>query len=213
MSITVGSIINICRRTLLDEEDYDFTDAEIIQLYNNTNKKIVTLRPQAYSRSETFLLAPGNRQLIPSEGLAIITVRRNMGIDGITPGRAIRQSDADAYTTLVPTWATDTPQAAIEDWWPVPNYTEQFFVYPPSDGTGYVEAEFAKVPPSTAYDAGGAWQSEYSPFNDSYIDAQINGILYMAYDDDTDIPGNTPRSALYYARFLQALGISTGGQG
>lgn len=212
MAITVGALINICRRKILDEEDLDFSDAELLQLYNNTNKKIVTLRPQAYTRIESMLLSAGNKQLIPSDGLTLISVRRNMGTDGATPGRAIRMSEGDVYTTLVPTWATDTAAEVIEDFWPVPNYPEQFYVYPPSDGSGYIELEYAKVPPVTIDDGGGAWESEQSPFNDSYIDAQINGILYTAYDDDTDIPGNTPRSALYYARFLQALGISTGGQ-
>lgn len=210
MATTVGSILNQVRRKIIDEGGGDFEDSELITIYNNTNKKIVTLRPQAYTRIEPMALAPGNKQQIPSDGLATIGVLRNMGTDGQTPGRVIRPTDGPTMTTMVPTYATDTATEQVEDWWPILDYPEQFYIYPPNDGTGYVEVEMSKAPPQTVYDAGALWESEASPFNDNYLDAQINGMLFQAYDDDTDIPGNTPRSQLYYGRFLQALGV--GGQ-
>lgn len=212
MATTVGAICTQVRRKILDEDGGDFEDSELIQLYNNANKKIVSLRPQAYTRIEPVPLAPGNKQQIPSDGLATINLTRNMGTDGLTPGRVVRMTDSPTMTTMVPTYATDTAQVEVEDWWPVMGYPEQFYVYPPNDGTGYVEVEMSKAPQQTLYDVGGNWQSELSPFNDNYLDAQINGMLYMAYDDDTDIPGNTPRSALYFARFMQSLGIGGGPQ-
>lgn len=210
MATTVGSILNQVRRKILDEDGGDFTDAELVQLYNNSNRKIVSIRPQAYTRIEPVQLAAGNKQQIPSDGLAAIAVIRNMGTDGATPGRVVRATDGPTMTAMVPTWATDTATAAVEDWWPVLDYPEQFYIYPPNDGTGYVEMEMSKAPPQTVYDEAGLWESEFSPFNDNYLDAQVNGMLFMCYDDDTDIPGNTPRSQLYYGRFLQALGVGGG---
>jgi hypothetical protein len=32
-------------------------------------------------------------------------------------------------------------------------------------------------------------------------------MAYIAYDDDSDTPGNTPRSQVFYGRFLQDLGL------
>ena len=208
---TVGSIVAQVKRRILDESNDDFSDTQLLDLYNLANKKIVTLQPAAYTTIDIVLLAAGNKQSIPADGIAIMDVRRNFGTDGQTPGRVVRQVEPLSMQSLVPTWATDTQQAYAYDWWPAKR-TEEYYVHPPSDGTNYVEIDIAKTPPATVWDAGGLWQSATSPLNDSYVDAQINGMMYQAYDDDTDIPGNTPRSALYYGRFLQALGITTGGQ-
>lgn len=210
---TVGSIINLVRRKVLDEDDADFTDAELLQLYNLTLFKIVTLVPSAYTRIQTILLAAGSKQEIPSDGLRIVNIFRNMGADGLTPGRGVRVTQMDILNQIMPTWATETATAAIEDWLPIMDFPEEFYVLPPNDGTGYIELEFSKTPPQTAWDSGGAWESETFPLRDHFTDPQVNGILYQAYDDDTDVPGNTPRSGLYYGRFIQGLGLQAQAEG
>ncbi len=210
---TVGSVIDTCRKRILDEGSIDFDDPEILNLFNLTSRKMVTLLPRVHTRIRVMQLQAGNKQIIPQTaptvGLEIIDVIRNMGLTGLVPGRSIRQTDRAMITRYVPTFSTDAANAdsSIWDWWPIPEYPEQFYVHPQSDGNGFVEIEQAEVPPDIVFDAGGAWRSIAIPVSDYYLDGYINGILYQAYDDDTDIPGNTPRSQLYYQRFLVALGM------
>lgn len=215
---TIGSVIDTCRKRILDEARIDFDDPEILNLFNLTGRKMVTINPRVHTRVRALKLQPGNKQVLsatPPVGLEIIDVIRNMGTDGLTAGRAVRQTGREFITRYVPTFSTDSvnADASIWDWWPLPEYPEQFYVHPQSDGTGYVELEQAEVPADIVYDAPGAWRSLSIPTSDYYLDGYINGILYQAYDDDTDIPGNTPRSQLYYRRFLIALGVQAGGGG
>jgi len=213
-TFTVGSVTDICRKRILDEARIDFDDPEILTLFNLTSRKMVTLLPRVHSRIRTMQLQAGNKQIIPLAGLEIIDVIRNMGLDGLTAGRSIRQTDRALITRYVPTFSTDTANAdsSIWDWWPIIEYPEQFYVHPQSDGNGFVEIEQAETPPDIVFDTPGAWRSLAIPVSDYYLDAYINGILYQAYDDDTDIPGNTPRSQLYYVRFLAALGVAQPGE-
>ncbi len=215
---TVGSVIDTCRKRILDEANIDFDDPQMLNLFNLSGRRMVALQPRVYTRIRTLKLQPGNKQVLsatPPVGLEIVDVVRNMGTDGLTAGRAIRQTDRAFLTRYVPTFSTDpvNSDASVWDWWPIPEYPEQFYVHPKSDGTGYVELEQAEAPPDIVYDAPGAWRSLSIPTSDYYLDGYINGILFQAYDDDTDIPGNTPRSQLYYQRFLMSLGLQQqGGQ-
>lgn len=212
---TVGSIIDLVRRKILDEDaNPEVSDSELLQLYNLTLLKIITLVPSAYTRTKNLLLAAGAKQVIDSAGgdLRLVNVRRNMGTDGATPGRVVRATNLDVLTQIYPTWFTETQQAEVEDWAPVLDYPEEFYVIPPNDGTQYIEIDVATTPTLATWDAAGAWRGATFPLRDHFTDAEINGILFMAYDDDSDIPGNTPRSQVYYGRFLQALGLQQQGE-
>lgn len=204
---TVGEIIDRFRSIIIDEGDTDFSDTEALFLYNQANRRIIALRPHAYTRIESFQLVAGSKQMIPSDGLKVVNIIRNMGTDGTTAGNAIRPTNGGVMAAVVPGYSAETQQAEVWDWWPVDDFPEQFYVDPPNDGTGYVECEYAKLPPDTVYDSGGSWESETLPLSAWYNESVLLGMLYMAYDDDTDIPGNTPKSAKYYTRFLHSLGV------
>lgn len=211
---TLGSIVDNVRKKILDEGDDDFSDAEMIRLYNLVLLEIITLVPSAYTRIKNLLLAAGAKQEIDiaSGDMRIVEIRRNMGTDGLTPGRVVRVTNLDVLTQIYPDWFTATQQAEVEDWAPILDYPEQFYVVPPNDGTQYIEILVATTPTLSVFDAGGAWESDIFPLRDHFINACIWGICYMAYDDDTDIPGNTPRSQLYYQRFVGALGLQQQGE-
>ena len=105
--------------------------------------------------------------------------------------------------------ATTTQAAAIEHFMRIPNMDASFHVYPPSNGAGYVEAVYAAIPPTVVYDEAGLWENERIPFSDEFVPAIPDGIMFHAYDDDSDIPGNTGRSQLHYQRLLSLLGLKS----
>lgn len=208
-TLTVGWLIDVARKKALDENDDDFTDVELISLYNLTLRLIVSLVPRAYTVTETVQLAPGVNQAMPTNGMRLIDVTRNMGTDGVTPGNSITEADLNAMRVLVPDWATETPAAVIDQYVRLPNMDAMFQVSPPSDGTGHVEMIFSAHPPTVVYDAQGAWEAERIPLSDEFVPAMPDGILYNAYDDDSDIPGTAGRSQIYYNRVLQLLGVKS----
>ena len=213
-TFTVGSVLSIVKKRILDEGNVDFSEAELLTLYNVTNREIVKLVPRAYTKINTMQMVAGNKQKIPSPGMVILEVIRNMGTDGVTAGRAVRETSMEVMKKYWPTFSTDAALAdsSIWDWWPVPNEPESFYVHPKSDGSGYIELEYSEPPADVVYDAGGVYLTNTISLADLYLTAIMDGIMYQAYDDDTDVPGNTPLSGKYYARFFRDLGISIGGQ-
>lgn len=213
-TMTIGTVLSLVKKKLLDEGNDDWDQAELLTLYNIINREIVKLVPRAYTKLNIMQLVAGNKQKIPSPGMVAIEVTRNMGTDGATPGRSVRETTMEIIKKFVPFFSTDAAltDSSIWDWWPVNSEPETFFVHPQSDGNGYVEIEYSAPPTDVVYDAGGVYLATTIALADLYLTAIIDGVMYQAYDDDTDIPGNTPRSALYYGRFLQDLGIGGGGQ-
>jgi hypothetical protein len=131
----------------------------------------------------------------------------NMGADGQTPGPAIRETTLVVMKALVPGWEAVAATAEAEHFMRIPEDKRNFFIYPKSTGAQYINGSITTVPAKVIWDANGDWRVSVIPFDDTYSHAIINGMVYIAYDDDSDTPGNTPRSQVYYARFLQDLGI------
>lgn len=206
-TLTVGYIVNVVEKKALDEENDDFTQAELIGLYNLALRFIVSLVPRAYMITTNELLASGTLQSIPAAGLVLSNIIRNSGTDGETPGAAIREADLAAMNSLVPSWSTETAAATIDNFMRIPGMDAYFNVSPPSDGTGYVQMVYTATPPTTTYDADGDWEDDKIPLSDEFIPALPDAMLYNAYDDDTDTPGNLPRAQMYFQRALQILGI------
>lgn len=206
-TLTVGYMVDVVEKKALDENNSDFTKAELIGLYNLALRLIVSLVPRAYTITTSLALAAGAQQAIPADGLTLVDVPRNMGTDGLTPGSAIREASLDAMGKLYPEWNTVTATAAIKNFMRIPGMDASFFCFPQSDGTGKVQIVYAATPPSTTYDAGGLWEDDKIPLSDEFVPAIPDAMLFNAYDDDTDIPGNTPLSQMYYNRVLQILGI------
>lgn len=209
---TVGAVLDTVEKKIQDESNADWSVSDLLNLYNLTLREIVKLSPRAYSVFETFKMVSGAKQSLPASGLTLIDVAANMGTDGATPGRSPRGISMQVLASYLPDWREETAVAEIKHFIPIPETPNQFWVFPQSDGTGYLQCHFSKTPPTTTYDADDNYRAETIPLSDEYLNGIINGMLYMAYDDDSDIPGNTPRSAMYYGRFLQSIGVAGGGQ-
>jgi len=206
-TLTVGYMVNIVEKKLLDESNADYTKADLIGFYNLSLRLIVSLIPRAYTITSSIKLASGTQQSIPSDGLALVGVPRNMGTNGTTAGAAIREASLDAFNQMFPNWSTTTAAAVIKNFMRIPGMDASFFVYPPSDGTPYVQCVNSATPPTTTYDVEGLWEDDKIPLSDEFVGAIPDAMLFHAYDDDSDMPGNTTRSQIYYNRLLQNLGL------
>jgi hypothetical protein len=203
-SVTVRHLLNLAEGILQDAENDNWTLTDLINWYNLGARQTVILAPQANPIIESVKLAAGVRQTIPSKGLALIEIKRNMGTDGATAGDAVFPSTTKIMQSFLKGWSAATATVAIVHF--MPETDRIWYNYPPSDGTGYVEEEYSKVPDAVTYDEDGDWESALVGVTDKYVDPILNFILSRAFAKDTDFPGNAARSQDHERQFLQAVG-------
>lgn len=203
-SVTVRHLLNLAEGILQDADNDSWTLTDLINWYNLSARQTVILAPQANPIIESVKLVAGVRQVIPAKGLALIEIKRNMGADGATAGNAVFPSTTKIMQSFLQGWSAVTAAAAIVHF--MPETDRIWYNYPPSDGTGWVEEEYSKVPDAVTYDEGGDWESALVGVTDKYVDACLNFILSRAFAKDTDFPGNAARSQDHERQWLQAVG-------
>lgn len=203
-NLTVRTLLDMVEVILQDADNDNWDLTELLRWYNLSCRQTVIFAPEANPIIEAVLLAAGVKQTIPASGLALINVIRNMGADGATPGAAIFPSTVKIIQAFDSSWATATAAAAIDNFMPETDRT--FYTYPPSNGAGYVEMEYSKVPTAVIYDEAGAWETALVGVTDKYVKAVLEHILSLAFSKDTDFPGNLERAQMHLAQFGQAVG-------
>lgn len=99
-----------------------YPEQEAVDALNDAHLAIAKFLPLASSRVDAVKLVPGTQQSIeaiaavnckpgdgstpaaPIYGISLLGVRRNMGADGVTPGRAIRSIDLEAMEAQDADW-------------------------------------------------------------------------------------------------------------
>lgn len=208
-TLTLGYMVDLVEKKAQDEGNADFDVSELVGLYNMTLRLICSLVPRAYTLTESWQMVSGSLQAIPSNGIKLVDILKNMGTDGLTEGNGISLVDHEAMRKLVPNWSSETAAQEIQHYMRLADMDARFYVYPPSDGTGYIQGIFSATPPTVVYDVAGVWQNARIPLSDEFVPAIPDGMLFHAYDDDTDVPGTATRAQIYYGRFTQLLGLKS----
>lgn len=204
---TVGHCINMSERKILDESNDEYSEQDLLDLFHLAVKEIINLVPRAHTESRSWQLSPSTRQICPADAVEIVDVIMNMGAAGATPGAAIRETTLDVMRALLPGWEAVTPADTVEHWFRIPESKVEFMIYPCSTGNNQILTRITTMPAQVLWDSNDDFKLAIIPIDDTFSSAIINGMVYMAYDDDSDTPGNTPRSQIYYQRFLQDLGL------
>jgi len=205
-NVTVGHLIDLVKETLQDPDNDDWSMTNLVNWYNLGAREAVRLNPQANMRVEAFALAAGAKQSLPSGGMRVVDVKRNLGADGVTPGKAITKTFKVILDRFDRNWMLAASQDdEILNWMPDEEPTT-FWVNPPADGSTKIEVAYSKAPDQIVYDTDGDWEVNLVGVGDEYVHAVFNFIMYAAYRKDTDIPGNEARAANYWSLFLSSLG-------
>lgn len=210
-TVTIGYIVDLVRKAMLDENDVDYTDTQMVSLFNLCTRQIISKDPSAYVVIQDELLAAGVEQTIPTNQplwLELAEAICNMGTDGLTEGAPVTEAILDSIQKLYPTWRSEAASTTVQHFIRIPNVKDKYYVYPPSTGTNYLKVKGVAVPTDIVYDANGDWESQVISIDDRYVEAYKTGMVYLAYTEDTDIPGNLPQNGLYYQRFLNSLGLT-----
>ena len=204
---TVGFCIDLAERKILDESNDEYSEQNLLDLYHLAIKEIINLVPSSHTDQLIWKLAASTRQVIPAQGVELVDLIINMGANSATPGAPIRETTLDVMKSLYPAWEASPAADVCEHFMRLPEEKKEFMIWPKSTGNNAVLGSVTTVPPAVIWDAQGDWRVSVIPVDDTFSHAIINGMVYIAYDDDSDKPGNTPRSQIFYTRFLQDLGI------
>lgn len=209
MTIPVQDIIDRVTDLLLDKDRNDdgarWTDAELIRWINDSRMAILTRDPSMCSKVANFTLVGGTYQTIPADGVQLLDIIRNMGIDGLTPGRAIRRTDRQAIDDYDLYWHAATPSAEISQFTYDDRTAKVFFVLPPAVAGTKILGSYAAIP------------AEITALVDSLdldlegMDAVVNYVCYRAKSKDSEY-ANAAEAAAFYGAFNDALGVTRQGQ-
>jgi hypothetical protein len=145
-TITVGDGLAKVQTILQDTTSVRWTETELLGWWNDGQREICIIRPDACTRVGSFPLVAGTRQEIPSDGTAIIKVIRNMGTTGTTPGYVVRKIPMELLDSTKPSWHTTTAAATTLHYMVDLRMPRVFYVYPPALGTTQAELLYAAPP-------------------------------------------------------------------
>ena len=202
-TILASAIIDKAEIILQDTTNVRWEESEHLGWLNDGVKEVLINKPDAYVLNSAVQLTTGTKQSVPSGGLMLIKVPRNMGTDGVTPGRAVTITEQTILDQARPNWHTETGVAEVKHYMFDERDPKHFYVYPPQPAAsqGYVEIIYSSVPSDLTA------TSEAIPIDDIYANVLLDYILYRAYTKDADYSSNGERAIAHRQAFLEALGV------
>jgi hypothetical protein len=176
-----------------------WTEADLLRYITSAQEMIVTMRPDAYSLVTTMLLAVGTKQALPSTALRLLDIKRNMGTDGLTPGRPINAVEEDALDLFQ--IGVESNSAVTKDFSYDERTPNDFYVYPPSDGTGYIEMSISRIPPEVTAN------NQELALKNIYRNHIIQWCMFRAYSIEVDSASSQERAQEHESSFYQMLGV------
>jgi len=205
---------DVLRRASILLEDFSaqftgWSQQELVDHLNDACIVIYKFLPAAGSRVDAIKLKPGTRQTIeqvaasdcipgdgttptaPIFGNSLIEVTRNMGVDGVTPGRVIRGVTRDTMDSVSPDWHTKTG-SYVKSFMYDARTPRVFYVTPAVLGTQWVEIAWTAQPvrvPNTGsedYSADGT-STETIKIPDQFLDEIVNFIVAKANMKDSKL--------------------------
>lgn len=185
-TVTAQSIIDKAQVVLQDTVKERWPDAELLGWLNDGQHAIVILKPTAFVKNIAVQLVSGTKQALPADGVQLVDIVRNMGTDGVTPGRAVRIAMREVLDAQLPTWHTDTASAVVKHYMYSALDPNTFYVYPrqPASGFGWVELVYGARPPNVAAAA------NVIAVDDIYQTALLDYVLYRAFSKESEYADN-----------------------
>lgn len=204
MAIKVQVLVDDVRNTLLDEGSTKrWSDDDLTLFYNSAVLQLALVRPDATAKTASVLLAAGTKQSLPSDGLRLIDIPRNMGADGNTPGSAILRAKREQLDAYNRNWHTEAASATAKNFTYDERNPKVFYVTPKNDGTGYVEVAYSAAPARVASANIGTTDIAV---DDVYYGALKDWMLREAYQIEISLVSEQ-RARTYERSFYQSLGL------
>ena len=199
-TITVQSVIDRAEQVLYDTTNVRWSVTELLGWFNDGQREVVALRPDTYPAVSSVKLTSGTKQTLPADGYTLLTVVRNMGTDGNSPGNAVREVQRRQLDADSPGWHAEIGNNVTDHYIFDPRTPKIFYVYPPSLGNNYIELVYSRVPGDVLIGA-------TITLDDVYANVLLDYVLYRAYSRDFEQPGAGDRALAHRAAFENGLGL------
>ena len=105
-TLTGANLISRVQDTLQDTTGVRWIEAELLRYINDAQREVVNLKPDATATTANMALVVGTKQSLPTGGLRLIKVTRNMSdaSGGASGKRAIRIVDRAILDSQEPDW-------------------------------------------------------------------------------------------------------------
>lgn len=203
-------LINLCA---VEYQDVAFeriakdgaSGATWLNFLNDAQRAIVLARPDANAVVQPTQLVAGTRQTLPAGALRLLGATRNMGVDGITPGKAIQMGDRVSQDAVNPNWHIAVGGGVVKSVFYDDKKTPlTYFVQPPIQAAPavFIELELSK-PPIDVIDA----NVGDITLSDVYSPAYQSWMLFRAYSIATQSIGYFQRAQFHVSNFFNLLGV------
>jgi hypothetical protein len=222
--VLATEIIRRASTALFDATNVRWSQGEIVDYINDGQRQIILLRPDANSVTASVKLVPGSKQSIPvadgtdpngvatPKGVRFLRAVRNMGTDGRTPGRAIRECSRVALDNEVPDWHFANPSSTVQHSIFDNIAPKTYYVYPacPASGNVYIELVYSGLPVTVLKNADGSPTSatDQLTLSDQYINALLDFVLMRCYAKDASYAGNMSRAQVHLEAFGNSLNVT-----
>jgi hypothetical protein len=202
-TVKVVDILDRASIILQDNTNVRFPNDELLKFFNDAQKEVVLHRPDANMNNQSITLVAGSKQSLPSTGLRLIDVVRNVS------GKAVTQVDRQILDETLPNWhETVAGSDGIEHFIYDPADPKNFYVYPKGTTDLDLEIVYSSAPSDQSVSNFDTDTSTIT-LDDIYANCLLDYILYRAYQKDSEYAGNAQRSMMHYQGFSNALGIKT----
>jgi hypothetical protein len=198
-TIVAQTILTRAAVILQDTTNVRWDNGELLNSLNEGQREVSMLLPEATAKTVQMFLTQGTRQSLPSHGMRLIAITRNLTI-GNAPGRAVRLVSRSVLDAQRPNWHNEPSSNTVLHYAYDPRSPREFYVYPPQPATpSCLEIVYSEVPPSVSADM-------IIVISDLYANALLDYILYRAYLKDAEYTQNADRAALHYKAFISSIG-------
>lgn len=205
MTILASTIIDRVSRQLLDVTNVRWQRTDLLDWLSLGQRLIIVSQPAAALGIAVVKMVAGSRQAIPADGWMLLDVVRNMGTTGTTPGRSVRIVSRRLLDAFNSSWHSDPATTAVQNYIFDPQDQMAFFVYPPSNGTGYIEINYSGLPAMLS--------SESAPLTipDAYEEAMVNYVMFRALTKNAEWAAS-PEADKYLQAFNGLIGSKMSAQ-
>ena len=200
---TAADIINLAAVVLQDVSNVRWPRDELVDWVSEGQRVIATLSPEAYTVVEIVQPGVGTKQTLPSGGIRLVSVVRNIYAGSGAPtgsSRAVRLVDRAVLDAQYPDWhvaASGYTQNYVFD----KRNPKVYYIYPPHSGstTQRLEIIYTKLPSTFTTEATALVVDE------QYHTALVDYVLYRAYLKDAEYTQNAERAQLHYQAFAAVV--------
>ena len=222
MTVSVKHLLEQTATQLQDQNHERWPLSELLDYLNAGMREIIWLQPLAFRQWRILSLQQGPRQVF-TDAFQILDLTGNIQSGdyntGVVRGRALRRVSLDRLDLFSPNWLDSQAAVQAKEYALDTVDRQSFWVFPPNDGTGMIEARIIAKPqfldePANPDDPA-SYDTMEANIEAEYAPALVYYMLSRAWAKDADFAGNMEISTRYYGLFksMLASGSTAGGDG